>query len=175
VPNIYEGTKAAADGRFAIVVAKFNATITTRLMEGAVQTLIAHGVAAERIDVAWVPGAFEIPTVAQRMASSGRYVAVICLGAVIRGETSHDQHINRSVSTLLGEMGVRFRMPIIFGVLTCNTLEQAVARSGGDVGTRGKDIPDRRVGNKGIEAAEAALELLDLLKRLPRTISQNGS
>jgi len=117
--------------------------------------------------VAWVPGAFEIPTVAKRLAASGRYVAVICLGAVIRGETSHDQHINRAVSGALARLGVESGLPVIFGVLTCNTLEQAVARSGGEPGTRGKDRPDSRVGNKGSEAAEAALEMVALMKQLP--------
>ena len=121
----------------------------------------------ERIDVAWVPGAFEIPTVADRLADSGDYVAVICLGAVIRGETSHDEHINRAVSIALMELGLEYGLPVIFGVLTCNTLDQAVARSGGEVGTRGKDRADSRVGNKGCEAAEAALEMVHLMSQLP--------
>ena len=120
-----------------------------------------HGVGEDRVDVAWVPGAFEIPTVAKRLAASGRYVAVICLGAVIRGETSHDQHINRAVSGALARLGVESGLPVIFGVLTCNTLEQAVARSGGEPGTRGKDRPDSRVGNKGSEAAEARARRLE--------------
>ena len=91
--------------------------------------------ADERIDVAWTPGAFEIPTVANRLAASGRYAAVICLGAVIRGETTHDQHINRAVSTALCEIGVHYGLPVLFGMLTCNTLEQAIARSGGQTAT----------------------------------------
>ena len=117
--------------------------------------------------MAWVPGAFEIPTVADRLAASGGYRAVICLGAVIRGETSHDQHINRAVSTLLAEIGVRHGLPVIFGVLTCNTLEQAITRSGGQSGRKGKDLGEAGVSNKGVEAAEAALEMVDLLARLP--------
>lgn len=165
----YEGKiTAPADGRFAIVVAKFNPSITSRLLQGAIETLKTHGIADEKIDVAWVPGAFEIPAVAERMAATDRYDAVICLGAVIRGETTHDQHINRAVSLALAEMGVRHHMPIIFGVLTCNTLEQAVARSGGKAGTKGKDSPDSRLGNKGSEAAEAALEMVHLLAQLPK-------
>jgi len=149
------------------VVSRFNDTITGRLLDGAVATLREHGVADENIDVAWVPGAFEIPTVANRLASGGRYVAIICLGAVIRGETSHDQHINRAVSTALAEIGVHFGLPVLFGILTCNTLEQAIARSGGEPSSQGKDRPDSRLGNKGSDCAAAALEMVDLLARLP--------
>lgn len=167
MPNTYEGTKVASAGRFAIVVSRFNRTITSRLLEGAVETLRAHGLADDHIDVAWTPGAFEIPAVADRLASSGRYVAVICLGAVIRGETSHDQHINRAVSTALCEIGVRCGLPVLFGILTCNTLEQAVARSGGQIATTGKDHAQGRIGNKGVDCAEAALEMVDLLAKLP--------
>jgi 6,7-dimethyl-8-ribityllumazine synthase len=169
MPNVYQGTVAAAEGRFAVVVSRFNESITSRLLEGAVQTLIAHGVADDRIDVAWTPGAFEIPTVANSLAASGRYVAIICLGAVIRGETTHDQHINRAVSTSLCEIGVHFGLPVLFGILTCNTLEQAVVRSGGQTATTGKDQSDVRIGNKGVDCAEAALEMVDLLARLPKS------
>lgn len=167
MPNVYEGNVAAAEGRFAIVVSRFNESITSRLLDGAVQTLTALGVAEEQIDVVWVPGAFEIPTVAGRLAAGERYVAVICLGAVIRGETTHDQHINRAVSTALAEIGVRCGLPVLFGVLTCDTLEQAVARSGGRASTKGKDRPDSRIGNKGADCAEAALEMVDLMGKLP--------
>jgi len=159
----------APEGRFAIVVARFNQSITSRLLGGAVQTLVSRGVADDRIDVAWVPGAFEIPTVAAQMADSGRYAAVICLGAVIRGETTHDQHINRAVSTALAELGVRCGLPVLFGVLTCNTLEQAIVRSGGQLATTGKDIQQAHIGNKGIDCAEAALEMVDLMARLRET------
>ena len=171
MPNTYEGngsSPVAAQGRFALIVARFNSSITSRLLAGAVETLTARGVSGDCIDVAWVPGAFEIPTVAERMAASGRYVAVICLGAVIRGETTHDQHINRALSMALAEMGVRHGIPFLFGVLTCNTVEQAVARSGGEIGTKGKDRPDSRLGNKGSECAEAALEMVDLMTKLPK-------
>jgi 6,7-dimethyl-8-ribityllumazine synthase len=165
--NIYQGTVAATYGRFAIVVSRFNESITSRLLEGAVQTLIAHGVADDRIDVAWTPGAFEIPTVANRLAAGGRYVAILCLGAVIRGETTHDQHINRAVSHALCEIGGHYGLPVLFGVLTCNTLEQAIVRSGGPAATTGKDQSDARIGNKGVDCALAALEMVDLLKKLP--------
>ncbi len=167
MPNVYEGNASATDGRFAIVVARFNQSITSRLLDGAVETLTARGVDHENIDVAWVPGAFEIPTIAARLATSGRYLAVLCLGAVIRGETTHDQYINQAVSTALMELGVRTGLPVLFGVLTCNTLEQANARSGGQAPTKGKDRVDSQTGNKGIECAEAALEMVDLIGRLP--------
>jgi 6,7-dimethyl-8-ribityllumazine synthase len=169
MPTVFQGTVAAVEGRFAIVVSRFNESITSRLLDGAVQTLVAHGVADAQIDVAWTPGAFEIPTVANRLAASGRYVAVICLGAVIRGETTHDEHINRAVSTALCEIGVHYGLPVLFGVLTCNTLEQAIVRSGGEAGTTGKDQPDSRIGNKGVDCAKAALEMVDLLARLPKS------
>jgi 6,7-dimethyl-8-ribityllumazine synthase len=167
MPTIYEGKTAACAGQFAVVVSRFNDSITSRLLDGAVETLLANGIADQQIDVAWVPGAFEIPTIADRLAASGRYAAVICLGAVIRGETSHDQHINRAVSHALCDIGVHYGLPVLFGVLTCNTLEQAMARSGGPAGTTGKDRPDSRIGNKGVDCAEAALQMVNLLGQLP--------
>ena len=166
MPQTFEGQPHAADGSYAIVVARFNQSITDRLLDGAVSTLREHGVADERIDVARVPGAFEIPTVAARLARSGRYAAVICLGAVIRGQTTHDQHINRALGNTLAALGAETGVPVIFGVLTCNTLEQAVARSGGQV-TTGKDVERAKLGNKGIDSALAALEMVDLMKQLP--------
>jgi 6,7-dimethyl-8-ribityllumazine synthase len=155
MPKTYEGRLTAAHGRFAIVVSRYNESITSRLLEGAVTTLTAHGVRDEAIDVAWVPGAFEIPLVAARQAASGQYAAVLCLGAVIRGETSHDQHINRAVSLELARAGVETGVPVLFGLLTCDTLEQAIHRAGGNVG------------NKGVECAEAALRMSSLLGQLP--------
>ena len=154
MPNTFQGEKRGRAGRFAIVVARYNESITSRLLEGAVSTLSGHGVADEAIDVAWVPGAFEIPTVARLMAISRRYVAVLCLGAVIRGETTHDRHINRAVSSALMRIATECGIPVLFGILTCDTLEQAIHRAGGNVG------------NKGSECAEAALEMADLLRQL---------
>ena len=145
----------------------FNESITKRLADGAVNTLTENGIADEAIDLYWVPGAFEIPTLAARLIDDGDYDALLCLGAVIKGETSHDEHINRAISLALAQLGIDTGIPVIFGVLTCNTLEQAIARSGGEVGTRGKDQPDSRIGNKGAECAEAALEMLDLLSKIP--------
>jgi 6,7-dimethyl-8-ribityllumazine synthase len=155
MPNVFEGQFTSSSGRFAIVVSRYNETITGRLLSGALETLTTHGVEDSQIDVAWVPGAFEIPLVADLLAKSGKYAAVLCLGAVIRGETTHDQHINRAVSLELAASGIRHAVPVLFGVLTCDTLEQAIHRAGGNVG------------NKGAECAEAALRMVDLLKQLP--------
>lgn len=156
MPNEFRGlTGETPQGRFAVVVSRYNESITGKLLRGAVETLESHGVENDAIDVAKVPGAWEIPLVAKRMAASGRYLAVLCLGAVIRGETTHDQHINRQVSISLGQIALETGVPVLFGVLTCNTLEQAIHRSGGNVG------------NKGAECAEAAIEMAQLLQRLP--------
>jgi 6,7-dimethyl-8-ribityllumazine synthase len=155
MPKVFEGKSGAVSGRFAIVVSRYNEHITGKLLAGAIETLGAAGIADDAIDVAWVPGAWEIPLVARRMAKSGRYVAVLSLGAVIRGETTHDEHINRQVSLSLGQLALEAGLPVLFGVLTCNTLEQAIHRSGGNVG------------NKGSECAEAALEMVRLLEKLP--------
>ena len=154
MPHVFVGAQTAPGGRFAIVVARYNESITGKLLSGAVETLLSHGVADDAIDVAWVPGAWEIPLLAQRFAESRKYVAVLCLGAVIRGETTHDVHINRQVSLSLGRISLDTGTPVLFGVLTCNSLEQAIHRSGGNVG------------NKGVECAQAALEMASLLEQL---------
>lgn len=154
MPRVFEGKLKAPDGSLAIVVSRYNESITRNLLSGALEALAEHGVEDSAIDVAWVPGAWEIPLVADWLANNGRYVAVICLGAVIRGETTHDQHINRAVSIGLGQAGLLSGVPVLFGVLTCDTLEQAIHRSGGNVG------------NKGRECAVAALEMVDLLANL---------
>ena len=154
MPRIIDGKSGSVGGRFAIVVSRYNEHITGKLLSGAIETLRAGGVADEAIDVAWVPGAWEIPLVAAKLAQSKRFVAVLCLGAVIRGETTHDEHINRQVSLSLGQLALETGLPILFGVLTCNTLEQAIHRAGGNVG------------NKGQECAEAALEMVRLLGKL---------
>jgi 6,7-dimethyl-8-ribityllumazine synthase len=153
--QILEGPLDTPQGRFAIVVSRYNESITGKLLGGAVKTLTEHGVADTAIDVVWTPGAFEIPLIADRLASSAQYVAVLALGAVIRGETTHDQHINRAVSLGLMEAGLRSGVPVLFGVLTCDSVEQAIHRAGGNVG------------NKGIECAEAALRMANLLAQLP--------
>jgi len=154
-PRHYRGTPAAAAGNYAIVVSRYNDKITGNLLAGAESALREAGVPAAAIEVAWVPGAFELPLVAHRMAGSGRFLAVICLGAVIRGDTSHDRHINRAVSLGLTEAALASGVPVLFGVLTCDTLEQAIHRSGGNMG------------NKGTESALAALEMVQLMEQLP--------
>ena len=146
MPIEFEGTPTTTSGRLAIVVARYNESITRKLLAGALATLSEHHIPDDHVDVAWVPGAFEIPTVAGHLVRSGRYAAVLCLGAVIRGETPHDQHINRAVSTALAELGTVSGVPVLFGVLTCNTVEQAIARSGGTAPTKGKDQPGARLG-----------------------------
>lgn len=141
--------------RIAIVVSEWNRMITAKLLEGAQGTLTNAGIAESQFDIAWVPGAWEIPLVAQRFAKSRKYDAVICLGAVIRGETTHDQHINRAVSLTLQQIALSCDVPILFGLLTCKSMEQAIHRAGGNVG------------NKGSECAEAALSMIALLKDFP--------
>ena len=155
MPNVLDGKSGPVSGHFAIVVSRYNEHVTGKLLAGAVETLRAAGVAEAAIDVAWVPGAWEIPLVVQRLAQSNNYAAVLCLGAVIKGETTHDEHINRQVSLSLGEIALQSEVPVLFGVLTCNTVEQAIHRSGGNVG------------NKGVECAQAALEMVRLLQKLP--------
>ena len=153
--RVIEGrADGASAGSLAIVVSRYNESITQNLLRGALDTLRENGVADDDVDVAWVPGAWEIPLVADQLADSGRYAAVICLGAVIRGETTHDQHINRAVSTSLADISLTQGIPVLFGLLTCETVEQAIHRSGGNVG------------NKGRECALAALEMIDLLGKL---------
>jgi 6,7-dimethyl-8-ribityllumazine synthase len=156
MPNEFRGEISCdTDSQFAIVVSRYNESITLKLLTGATETLLSHGVSDNNIDVFWVPGAWEIPVVAARLAGFSRYSAVLCLGAVIRGETTHDEHINRQVSTSLGQIALETNVPVLFGVLTCNTLEQAIHRSGGNMG------------NKGVECAEAALQMANLLSKLP--------
>ncbi len=155
MPNTLDGATGPISARFGIVVSRYNEHITAKLLTGAVETLLAAGVTDDAIDVAWVPGAWEIPLVAQRMALSEQYDAVLCLGAVIKGETTHDEYINLQVSTSLGQIALESDIPVLFGVLTCNTVEQAIHRAGGNVG------------NKGQECATAALEMVRLLQKLP--------
>jgi 6,7-dimethyl-8-ribityllumazine synthase len=155
MPNTSPSAALSPNDRFAVVVSRWNESITRRLLDGAVNTLRAGGVPDEAIDVAWVPGSWEIPLIAKRMAATRRYAAVLCLGAVIRGETTHDQHINRAVSLAISQLAISENLPVLFGVLTCETMEQAIHRAGGNVG------------NKGAECAAAAIEMVGLLKNFP--------
>src|SRR5713226_9494441 len=155
MPNTLEGTFAPPPGRFALVAARFNQLIVDSLVAGAVDALQRHGVADSAIDVVRVPGSFEIPVVAQRLAASQNYAAVICLGAVIRGETDHYDHVANAAASGVAQAALATGVPVIFGVLTCDTLEQAMNRAGA------------KSGNKGFDAALTAIEMVNLLRQLP--------
>src|SRR5882672_5373491 len=151
---IFEGSLIAPSGRFAIVAARFNKFIVDNLVAGALDMLKRHGVVDEAVDVAWVPGSFEIPLVAHRLAASKKYEAVICLGAIIRGDTDHYDYVANEAAKGVGHVALATGVPVIFGVLTCDTVEQAVNRAG------------LKSGNKGYEAAVTAIETVNLLKKL---------
>jgi 6,7-dimethyl-8-ribityllumazine synthase len=155
MPTTYEGTFAPASGRFALVAARFNQVIVDQLVAGALDGLKRHGVADDAIDLVRVPGSLEIPPVAKRLAESGGYAAVICLGAIIRGDTDHYDHVAAGTANGISQAALAPGVPVIFGVLTCNTLEQAINRAGG------------KSGNKGFDAALAAIEMVNLLRQLP--------
>ena len=140
--------------RVGIVVARFNEFVTRMLLEGARDGLVRHGVSADAVDVVWVPGSFEIPLVAQRLAAGGEYAAVICLGAIIRGETDHYDHVASGVTSGVARVSLDTGVPTIFGVLTTDTVEQAMNRAG------------LKSGNKGYEAAVTAVEMASLLRQL---------
>ena len=150
----FEGDYQADGRRFAIVVSRFNEYITGKLLEGCENTLARHGVPPERIDVVWVPGSFEIPTAAREIARKKLADAVICLGCVIRGDTAHYDHVCRETARGIAEVGRRTGVPTLFGVLTVDTLEQAIERAG------------TKMGNAGRSAALAALEMASLLNKL---------
>ena len=160
VPTLIDGSSAnISDSSVAIVVSKYNHNITNKLLDGAVECLMESGIEDPNIHIAWVPGAWEIPVVADRFARSKKFDAVVTLGAVIKGETSHDQHINQQVSQSLGRISLETAVPVLFGVLTCNSLEQAIHRSGGNMG------------NKGAECATAAIEMIRLLREMDKSNS----
>ncbi len=146
---------APPDVRFAVVNSRFNEFVTGKLLEGARDALTRHGVSDENIDVVWAPGSWEIPVLASRLASSGRYGAVVCLGAVIRGGTDHYRYIAAEVAKGVAQASLNTGVPCIFGVLTCDTVEQAIERAG------------TKAGNKGADAANAAIEMVNLLQQLP--------
>jgi 6,7-dimethyl-8-ribityllumazine synthase len=155
MPTVYEGDLATPPGRFALVAARFNGAVVEGLVAGALDGLRRHGVADDAIDVVRVPGSFEIPLAAQRLAAGGRYAAVICLGAVIRGETGHYDHVAGEAAGGVARAALATGVPVVFGILTCETLEQALNRAGA------------KSGNKGFDAALAAIEMVNLLRRLP--------
>ena len=152
---IYEGDFSTPAGRFVLVAARFNGFIVDQLTAGATDALARHGVAADRIDLVRVPGAYEIPLVAQKLGQIGKYAAVICLGCVIRGDTDHYDHVAGAATSGIASAALNSGVPVIFGVLTCDTLEQAIHRAGA------------KAGNKGFEAAVCAVEMVNLLKKLP--------
>ena len=152
MPRVFEGELSAQGLRLGIVVARFNETITQRLLEGAQDALRRHG--AGDVDIAWVPGSFDIPLVARRLAETGYYQAIICLGAVIRGETPHFEYVSNVVSQGVARVALESGVPTIFGVITADTVEQAMDRAG----VKG--------GNKGYDAALAAIEMANLMRQI---------
>jgi 6,7-dimethyl-8-ribityllumazine synthase len=154
MPRILEGQLLAAGFRFAIVVSRFNDFISSRLVDGAMDALKRHGVNEEGMVLVKVPGAFELPLAAKRVAESGQYDAVICIGAVIRGGTPHFEYVAAEVSKGLANVALEANLPVTFGVLTTDTLEQAIERAGS------------KLGNKGYEAAMAAIEMVNLFKEI---------
>jgi len=152
----FDGDLKKPVGRFALLAARFNQMIVDRLVGGALEALKRHGVEDDAIDMVHVPGSFEIPLVAQRLAQSGQYAAVVCLGAVIRGETDHYEHVAGAAATGVAQAALSSGVPVIFGILTCDTVDQALSRAG------------LKSSNKGAEAAEAAIEMVNLLQKLPR-------
>ena len=151
---IFEGDFSPPRGRFAIVAARFNGLVTESLLGGCRDAFLRHGVADDRVDVAWVPGSFEVPLVARRLAESGRYAAVVCLGCVIRGETGHYDHVAGQAAAGVLQASLATGVPVIFGILTTETVEQALNRAG------------LKAGNKGIDAALAAIEMVNLLGQI---------
>ncbi|OPZ75421.1 MAG: 6,7-dimethyl-8-ribityllumazine synthase [Firmicutes bacterium ADurb.Bin456] len=154
MPKLYEGNLLGHGLKFAVVIGRFNEFITNRLLGGALDALNRHGVEDGNIEVAWVPGAFEIPLVAQKMANFKKYDAVICLGAVIRGGTPHFDYVAGEVTKGVARVGLESGVPTVFGVITADTIEQAIERAG------------TKAGNKGWDAAVTALEMANLLKSM---------
>ena len=152
----FEGNLVSENIKVGIVVARFNEFITSKLLSGAMDTLIRHEVKEENIQVAWVPGAFEIPLIASKMAESGKYDAVICLGAVIRGSTSHYDYVCNEVSKGIASVSLKSGIPVMFGVLTTENIEQAIERAGS------------KAGNKGSECAQGAIEMVNLIREIQK-------
>ena len=152
--KLYEGMLLGNGLKFGLVISRFNEFITKKLLDGAQDALIRHGVNQEDIDIAWVPGSFEIPLVAKKLAQTKRYDAVICLGAVIRGETPHFEYIAAEVTKGIAKVGLEAGLPITYGIITADTLEQAIERAG------------TKMGNKGFAAGESAIEMANLVKNI---------
>lgn len=152
--NVLEGKLIASELRLGIVVGRFNEFIGSKLLDGAIDAAVRHGILKEDITVAWVPGAFEIPLVAKRMVNSGAYDAVVCLGAVIRGNTPHFDYVASEVAKGIAQVSLQSEKPVIFGVLTTDSIEQAIERAG------------TKAGNKGAEAVNTAIEMVNLLEKI---------
>ncbi|NFD56876.1 6,7-dimethyl-8-ribityllumazine synthase [Clostridium botulinum] len=152
--KIYEGRLTAEGLKVGIIVSRFNEFITSKLLTGSIDCLKRHGAKEDNIEVCWVPGAFEIPVIAKKMASKGKYDAVICLGAVIRGATPHFDYVSSEISKGVAHVSLDKEVPVIFGVLTTDTIEQAIERAG------------TKAGNKGYDAAMSAIEMSNLMKVL---------
>ena len=152
--NTFEGNLVSQNMKVGIVCARFNELIVSKLLSGCLDTLLRHGVQEHDISVAWVPGAFEIPLIAAKMAKSGKYDAVIALGAVIRGSTSHYDYVCSEVSKGIAQVALNSEIPVMFGVLTTDTIEQAIERAG------------TKAGNKGADCALSAIEMVDLIRSL---------
>lgn len=150
--KVYEGKVIGQKIKVGLVASRFNEFIVSKLVSGAVDGLVRHGVEDDDISLAWVPGAFEIPVVAQKMAESGKYDAVICLGAVIRGATSHYDYVCNEVSKGVAQVGLKTGIPVLFGVVTTENIEQAIERAG------------TKSGNKGYDCALSAIEMVNLMK-----------
>jgi 6,7-dimethyl-8-ribityllumazine synthase len=149
--NFLEGNLLVNKAQVAIVVSRFNELVTDRLLSGAIDTFVRHGLPESQITVVRVPGSFEIPLPAKRLAESGKFAAVVCLGAVIQGETSHHEYINHPMAAAIMQASISSGVPVTFGVLTCQSMDQALDRAGG------------KAGNKGVEASLAAIEMMNLL------------
>ena len=154
MPNVIEGNLSSKNKKFGIVVSRFNELICTKLLEGAMDCLIRHGGEEKNIDVVWVPGSFEIPVATKKLAASNKYDAIICLGAVIRGATPHFEYISAEVTKGIAQVSMEFSLPVSYGVLTPDTLEQAIERAG------------TKSGNKGWDAALSAIEMANLFTKL---------
>ena len=152
--KVLEGNVVASGLKLGIVAARFNEFIVSKLLSGAVDGLVRHGVEEENITAAWVPGAYEIPAVAQKMAASGKYDAVICVGTVIRGATSHYDYVCNEVSKGIAQVGLQTGVPVLFGILTTENIEQAIERAG------------TKAGNKGYDCALSAIEMVNLMESL---------
>ena len=152
--KFFEGVLLGKGLKFGVVVSRFNEFITKKLLDGAQDALLRHGVNEEDIDIAWVPGSFEIPLVAKKLAQTKRYDAVICLGAVVRGATPHFEYIAAEVTKGIAKVGLETGLPVSYGVITADTLEQAIERAG------------TKAGNKGFDAAVDAIEMANLLKNI---------